>query len=93
MYKLVNQNPDCAPHDYYRQFSILAKTRLQFLLAALEDIFIKTQKPILCRQAEFVHSLQILQYNQSIGDRHTKFDNYPIKIIHVIYFFFFRWKF
>ena len=40
-----------------QQFSILAKVRAQFLLAALEAIFIKTMKPILCRQKEFVYSL------------------------------------
>ena len=37
------------------------KTRTQFHLAALDTIFVKTQKPIYCRQKEFVYSLQILQ--------------------------------
>ena len=46
------QNPDCAAHYYDRQFSILAKAR---------TIIIKTQKLILCRQKEFVYSLQILR--------------------------------
>ena len=55
------QNRDCAAHYHDRQFSILAKARTQFHLAALEAIFIKTQQPILCRQKEFVYYLQILQ--------------------------------
>ena len=54
------QNPDCAAQYHYRQFSILAKARTQYHLAALEAIFIKTQQPILCRPKEFAHSLQIL---------------------------------
>ena len=54
------QNPDCAAQYHYRQFSILAKARTQFHLAALEAIFIKTQQPILCRPKKFAHSLQIL---------------------------------
>ena len=53
------QNPDCAAQYHERQFSILAKSRTQLHLAALEAIFIKTQQPILCRQKEFVYSLQI----------------------------------
>ena len=68
------------------------KSENSISLTALEAIFIKTQQPILCRQKEFVDSLQIYN-NLSLGGVHTKFDNHPIKIIHVIYFFFFTWKF
>ena len=53
------QNPDCTAQYHDRQFSILAKARTQFHLAFLEAIFIKTQQQILCRQKEFVYSLQI----------------------------------
>ena len=78
-------------HYHDRQFSILAKARTQFHLAALEAIFIKTQPPILCRQKEFVYFLQM--YNkQSLAGVHTKFDIHPIKIIHVIYILFFKVK-
>ena len=56
---LLLQNPDCPAHYHDRQFSILAKARTQFHLAALEAIFIKTEQPILCRQNEYVYSLQI----------------------------------
>ena len=55
------QNPDCTAHYRDRQFSILAKARTRFHLAAVEAIFIKPQQPILRRQKEFVYSLQILQ--------------------------------
>ena len=54
------QNPDCTAHYHDQQFSVLAKARTQFHLTALEAIFIKTQQLILCRQKEFVYSLQIL---------------------------------
>ena len=37
---LLLQNPDCAAQYHDRQFSILAKARTQFHLAALEAIFI-----------------------------------------------------
>ena len=43
------QNPDCAARYHDRQFSILIKARTQFHLTALEAVFVKTQKPILCR--------------------------------------------
>ena len=55
------QHPDCASHYHIDQFSVLAKARTIFHLGALEATFIKTLKPILCRQKEFVYSLQILR--------------------------------
>ena len=55
------QHPDCAFHYHIAQFSVLAKARAIFHLGALEATFIKTLKPILCRQKEFVCSLQILR--------------------------------
>ena len=56
------QNSDCAAHYHDQQFSILAKARIKFQLAALAAILIKTQKPTLCRLKEFVQPLQILHY-------------------------------
>ena len=53
------QNPDCAQH-YDDMFSILAIGRSPFHLSALEATFIKTSNPILCRQKEFVYSLQVV---------------------------------
>ena len=44
------QNPDCTAQYHDRQFSILAKARIQFHLAELEAIFIKTQQSIFCWQ-------------------------------------------
>ena len=55
------QNPDSASHYHTVQFFILSKARTIFHLGTLEAIFTKTLKPILCRQKEFVYSLQILQ--------------------------------
>ena len=55
------QNPDCASHYHIDQSSILAKVRTIFHLGTLQATFIKTLQPILCRQKEFVYSLQILR--------------------------------
>ena len=44
------QNLDCASHYHIDQFSILAKARILSHLGTLEATFIKTLKPILCRQ-------------------------------------------
>ena len=51
-------NPVCASHYSNDKFSILARGRL-FHLSALEATFIKSLKPILCTQKEFVCSLKI----------------------------------
>ena len=53
------QNKDCASNYNDQQFSILSRARSTFHLSALEATYIKTLKPILCRQKEFVYSLQI----------------------------------
>ena len=53
------QNPECATQYSNDQFSILAKARSMFHLSVLEATYIKISKPILCRQKEFVYSLQI----------------------------------
>ena len=53
------QNPECATQYSNDQFSILAKERSMFHLSVLEAAYIKIRKPILCRQKEFVYSLQI----------------------------------
>jgi len=53
------QNKQCANNYNDQQFSILARARSAFHLSALEVTYIKTLKPILSRQKEFVYSLQI----------------------------------
>ena len=55
------QNPEIATQYSYDQFSILAKARFMFHLSVLEATYIKMRKPILCRQKEFVYSLQIFR--------------------------------
>jgi len=52
------QNKQCANNYKDQQFSILARARTAFHLSALEATYIKTLKPILYRQKEFVY-LQI----------------------------------
>ena len=53
------QNPTCA-HEYNdNKFSILARGRTSFHLSTLEATYIKTSKPNLCKQKEFVYGLKI----------------------------------
>ena len=54
------QNKTCANNFNTNQFSILAKARTQFHLSTLEATFIRILKPELCRQKEFVYSLQLI---------------------------------
>ena len=42
-----------------QQFSILAKARTPFHLAALQATYITIHQPVLCRHKEFVYALQI----------------------------------
>ena len=48
------RNSECATHYSNDQFPILAKARSMFHLSILEATYIKINKPILCRQKEFV---------------------------------------
>ena len=50
--------PTCA-HEYNdNKFSILARGRTSFHLSTLEATYIKTSKPNLCKQKEFVFGLK-----------------------------------
>ena len=53
------ENEECAKHFNDAQFSILATARSSFHLSVLEGTCINALQPILCRQKEFVYSLQI----------------------------------
>ena len=52
-------SPACASEYNDKRFSILASGRSSFHLAALEATFIKTSRPNLCRQKQFVYVLKI----------------------------------
>ena len=52
-------NPVCASHYNDDKFSILARGRSLFHLSALEATFIKSLKPVLCKQKDFVYSLKL----------------------------------
>ena len=52
-------NAQRALHYNNEKFSILARGRSSFHLSDLEAIFIKSLKPLLCKQKEFVYSLKI----------------------------------
>ena len=70
-------NSDFAVLYHDRQFSPLAKARTRFHLVALEDIFIKTQKPILCRQKN-VSTLFKFYNNSSLGCGQATFFKYHL---------------
>ena len=53
------QNPTCAREYNDNKFSILARGRTSFHLLTLEATYIKTSKPNLCKQEEFVYGLKI----------------------------------
>ncbi len=41
-------------------FKIIGKARSLFHLGVLESVYIKTKRPVLCRQKEFVFSLGLV---------------------------------
>ena len=53
------QNSACAREYNDNKFSILARGRTSFHLSTLEATYIKTSKPNLCEQKEFVYGLKI----------------------------------
>ena len=55
------ENEQCALNYHSKRFSILTIARSSFHLNLLEAAYIKTQRPVLCRQKEFVHTLKIFQ--------------------------------
>ena len=52
-------NAQCAFHYRNEKFSILARGRSSFHFSALKATFIKSLNPLLCKQKEFVYSLEI----------------------------------
>ena len=55
----LSQNATCAREYNDNKFSILARGRTSFHLSTLEATYIKTSKPNLCKQKEFVYGLKI----------------------------------
>ena len=53
------QKPTCAREYGDNKFSILARGRTSFHLSTLKATYIKTSKPNLCKQKEFVFGLKI----------------------------------
>ena len=53
------QNPTCALKYNDNKFFVLARGRTSFHLFTLEATYIKTSKPNLCKQKEFVYGLKI----------------------------------
>ena len=53
------ENRECLTDFSYDRFTILATARNNFHLNVLEALYIKSLKPFLCRQKEFVYSLRL----------------------------------
>ena len=54
-------NDRCALNYDDKRFSILAAARSSFHLNLLEATYIKTRRPVLCRQKEFVYTLKLFR--------------------------------
>ena len=54
-------NNQCALNYDNKRFSILAAARSSFHLNFLEAAYIKTRRPVLCRQKEFVYTLKLFR--------------------------------
>ena len=52
-------NDQCVLNYDNKRFSILATARSSFHLNLLEAAYIKTRRPVLCRQKEFVYTLKL----------------------------------
>ena len=57
----VLDNDRCALNYDDKRFSILAAARSSFHLNLLEATYIKTRRPVLCRQKEFVYTLKFFR--------------------------------
>ena len=55
------ENDQCALNYDNKRFSILAAARNSFHLNLLVAAYIKTQRPVLCRQKEFVYTLELFR--------------------------------
>ena len=58
-FSAIGQQSTCAREYNDNKFSILARGRTSFHLSTLEAMYIKTSKPNLCKQKEFVYGLKI----------------------------------
>ena len=54
-------NDQCALNYDNKRFPILAAARSSFYLNLLEAAYIKTRRPVLCRQKEFVYTLKLFR--------------------------------
>ena len=54
-------NDQCALNYDHKWFLILATARSSFYLNLLEAAYIKTQRPVICKQKEFVYALKVFR--------------------------------
>ena len=56
------ENPACAASYDESCFKVLAQGRSKFHVDVLEGVFINTEKPILCRQKDFVFNIKLFKH-------------------------------
>ena len=54
-------SPECARHFHNGMFTILARGRTPFHLSVLESLFIRTRKPIFCRQKQYIYKTNLFK--------------------------------
>ena len=57
----LSENDQCALNHNNKRFSFLATARSSFHLNLLEAAYIKTRRPVLCKQKEFVYALKLFR--------------------------------
>ena len=57
--QLLITNPECAKTYTDDNFRNIGQARSSFHLGVLESVYIKTENPVLCRQKEFVFSVNL----------------------------------
>ena len=55
------KTPECAQTYADDNFRIIGEARSSFHLSVLESVYIKTQNPVLCKQKEFIFSLELFK--------------------------------
>ena len=55
------KNPECAKTYSDDNFRVIEQARSSFHLSVLESVYIQTQNPVLCKQKEFIFSLELFK--------------------------------
>ena len=70
------KNPECAKTYSDDNFRIIGQARSSFHLSVLESVYIKTQRPVLCKQKEFVNRCQVANHTANWA-HYSSYHVYP----------------